>query len=79
MSTLNFLALRKLIAGGLSHSHTVFDSLELFRAAGKTIVSQPKCGEEVGDGWALTESRTKEARCSILPDGLLGSRLSARH
>src|SRR5215213_5641767 len=32
----------------------VFNSLELFRKCGRTNVSQPKGGERVGDGWALT-------------------------
>ena len=33
----------------------MFDSLELWRQCGKTIVRKPKGGDGVGDGWALTE------------------------
>jgi hypothetical protein len=40
----------------------VFDSLELFCEWPRTIVDQPKGGDGVGDGWALTETiQYKEA------------------
>ena len=64
----------------MSYPDTVFDSWELSRLLRKTNVEQPKGGDEVGDGWALTEVIPhQEARCSTLLDGPPGSPEFARH